>query len=58
MKRQNSRIVREAKKSYRWLRRKAYRTWAAQIKTVEIAMGGEIHAGGADVIFRGEQLAA
>ncbi len=53
MKRQNSRIVREAKKSYRWLRRKAYRAWVAQIKTVETAMGGEIHACGADVIFRG-----
>lgn len=58
MKRQNSRIVKEVKKSYRWLRRKAYRTWVAQVKTVEMAMGGEIDAGGADVIFRGQQLAA
>ena len=53
MKQQKSRIVKEVKKSYRWLRRKAYQTWVAQVKAAETAMGGEIHACGADVIFRG-----
>ncbi len=53
MKRKRAKIGKEVKKCYRWLRRKAYQVWVAQVQATELAIGGELDACGADVIFRG-----
>gem|GEM_PF-4658649 len=44
MKQKRTKIERGVKKYYRWLRRKAYRIWLAQVKATEEAIGGELHA--------------
>ncbi len=53
MKRKSAKIQKEVKTCYRWLRRKAYQVWAAQVRVIELEIGGELDACGADVIFRG-----
>lgn len=44
MKCKRIKIGRGVKKYYRWLRRKAYQIWLAQVKATEEAIGGELHA--------------
>ena len=53
MKRKRAKMQKGVKTCYRWLRRKAYQAWAAQVRVTELAIGGELDACGADVIFRG-----
>jgi hypothetical protein len=44
MKRKGTKMERGVEKYYRWLRRRAYQIWLAQIKATEKAIGGELHA--------------
>ncbi len=53
MKRKRAKMQKGVKTCYRWFRRKAYQVWAAQVRVTELAIGGELDACGADVIFRG-----